>query len=387
VLRALIVIALLGACGRFGFDELGTGPIDPTKPGDPALIVTRADDRMAGPSTMSSLAELPPGTVGLSLREALTIANHHAGADRIAFDASALPADPTITLDTALVVSDEATEIDAADVKVTLAGATGYTGTLLQVKGNDAVIDGLALRGGNVAIEVALVSRAVLRRLAIRDTAGDAIRATGCTDLYVEDSRIEGAGGDPLVMQGSTGAWIRRNFVVLKSKAGTVHGFWLTEVTRSHIIDNVIDPGDAHLISLDNSSDNELIGNILDRGDTGITVYGNSQRNLIFRNVVINPTYDSVFFDPTPQTIENRVINNTFLGTSDIVDEGMGNTKANNLVTDDVTEFVHASLYDFHLVSGHTAVDGAADVGQDMLPDDPARFLGSKPDLGAVESY
>jgi hypothetical protein len=40
-----------------------------------------------------------------------------------------------------------------------------------------------------------------------------------------------------------------------------------------------------------------------------------------------------------------------------------------------------------HLVDGAPAIDGGTDLGLDMLPDQPARFLGSAPDLGAVESH
>jgi parallel beta-helix repeat protein len=379
------MMLLLGACGRLGFDARATpdaqGGLD--APVAASLIVTMTDDRMAGPATMASLDELAPGTVGLSLREALTIARYRDGADIVELDSSLAGA--TIMINAELVVGGAGTQIDASKAAVTITPAAGYTGTLLQVKDSDAVIDGLTLQGGIYGIQAVQVSGITVRRVTILDTENAAIQLDGCSNVVVEDNRIERAGGDPLYLHATTGAWVQRNVVVLRTKVGSVHGFWLEEVMQSHIIDNVIDPGEAFLIHLNNSSDNELIGNILDRGDTGITIYGNSARNLVFRNVVISPTHDSVFVE-APAT-DNKIINNTFFRAADIVDGGTNTMAANNLISDNVAHFAHAAVYDFHLVAGHAAIDAATDLGLDMLPDMPARFLGNKPDTGAVESY
>ncbi|HEU4730108.1 MAG TPA: right-handed parallel beta-helix repeat-containing protein [Kofleriaceae bacterium] len=373
-----------------GFDSAAPG--DAGSMGEPTdLIVSVTEDRMAGPPTMSSLAELPAGTPGLSLREALAIANNRTGPDRITFDPSVFRAGATgaagapIAIDTALEVGDTGTTIEAAGVPVTLMGKAGYAGTLLRVTGAAAVIDGLTLRGGGTAIEAAAVAGLVIHGFTIDDTSSDAIRIDGCAQVTITDGRIERAAGDPLLLRTTTDASVERNFISLLTKSGSVHGINLESVSRSHLIDNIIDPGEAFLINLTDSSDNEVIGNTLDRGDTGLTIFGNSQRNLVCRNVVISPLADSVYID-SPAS-DNTIVNNTFYLAPDITDAGMNTSAANNLVSSEATDFVDPASYDFHLTAGVPAIDAATDLGLDMLPGQPARFLGQAPDLGAVESF
>jgi parallel beta-helix repeat protein len=382
------MILLLGACGRLEFNRQeapdaqapqGDAPDTP----DPRLIVTLTDDRMAGPPTMSSLSELAPGTVGLSLREALTIANHRAGSDVIEFDA-ALPAGATIMISAPLVIGGAGTQINAKGA-ITVTAATGYAGALLLVNGAAAAIEGLRLQGGTAGIQALGVAGITVRGMRILDTLGHAIRFESCSQLVIESNKIERAGGDSLHLYSTADALVRDNFVVLGAKTGAIHGFWLEEVNRSRIIGNIIDPGEAHLMRLTNSSDNEIVGNVLDRGESGIVIYGNSQRNVMFRNVVISPIYDSVFIEGG--AANNTVVNNTFYKAPDLVDMGTNTVAGNNLVSDNIADFVQPTIYDFHLVAGHAAIDAAIDLGFDMLPDTPERYLGTKPDIGAVESY
>lgn len=224
-----------------------------------------------------------------------------------------------------------------------------------------------------------------VRHVTIRSSSSDGIQIDVGSRIVIEDSRIEDTGGDPMFLYAINDIEVQRNFVALRTKMGSVHGLWLEEVNRGHIIDNVIDPGQAFLLLLSNSSDIEVIGNILDRGDTGIAIVGNSQRNLVFRNVVISPTYDSVYLDSYASN--NTIVNNTFYQAANIVDGGMNTMAANNLISSNLGDFVQSTIYDFHLVAGHPAIDAATDLGLDMLPDDPARYLGARPDTGAVESY
>src|SRR5882672_10086614 len=81
-------LVLLAGCGRLGF------PPAPAPDGLPDLTlrVSITDDRLAGSTTMASRAELPAGTIGLSLREALVIAANNPGPDRVTFDPSAFAA-------------------------------------------------------------------------------------------------------------------------------------------------------------------------------------------------------------------------------------------------------------------------------------------------------
>lgn len=378
----MAILLLSCGCGRFGFDARGAPDAQDADGTSARLVVTRSDDRMAGPSTMSSIDELAPGNVGLSLREALTIATHRTGPDVVELDAAALPTS-TILIGAALVVGGSGTQIDASGA-VVLGPATGYTGALIQVNGADTVIDGLTLRGGNVAIQALAVAGITVRNATILDTQ-DAIQLDSCSRVVVEDNRIERAAHHSLYLYASSEALVQRNFVVLPAKTGAVQGFWLEEVHRSRILDNIIDPGEGHLIRLTNSSDNEIIGNVLDRGDSGLVLYGNSGGNLIFRNVVIAPIYDTVYIEGA----NNKVINNTFYRGPDVVDSGTGTMAVNNLVSTTTTDFVDPAppAYNFHLIAGHNAIDTGTDLGLDMLPSQPARFLGSNPDTGAIESY
>jgi parallel beta-helix repeat protein len=382
----MLILLLACGCGRFGFDARGAPDAQDPQDADGTstrLVVTRSDDRMAGPPTMSSMADLTPGSVGLSLREALTIANHRPGPDVVELDAAALPAS-TILISAALVVGGSGTQIDASG-GVAVGPATGYTGALIQVNGAEAVIDGLTLRGGTFGIQALAVAGITVRNATFLDTTDHAIQLDSCSQVVVEDNRIERAGRDSLHLYGTSEALVQRNFVALPAKTGAVHGFWLEEVHRSRILDNIIDPGEAHLIRLTNSSDNEIIGNVLDRGESGLVLYGNSSGNLIFRNVVISPTYDTVYIEGA----SNKVINNTFYQGPDVVDRGTGTMAVNNLLSTATTDFVAPAppAYNFHLIAGHAAIDTGTDLGLDMLPSQPARFLGSQPDTGAVESY
>jgi hypothetical protein len=375
---------VLASCGRLGFDRAPPGA-DAAGGSDESLVVSIAADRMAGPASISAITDLPPGTVGLSLREALAIASNRAGPDPIRFDAKALPPGTAITVAAELVVGGTGTAIDAANLGLIVAGAPRYAGTLFRVAGDDAVIDGLELTAGGTAVAAAQVTGLTLRRLAIHDTAGDAITIDGGSQLTIEDSRVERAGRTPVLIRATSDATLQRNFVSLTDKTARIAGVDLQGVTRVHVVSNTIDPGNAFLVSLTDSSDNEVIGNILDRGDTGVTLFGNSHRNLVFRNVVVSPTSDSVFVDAS--ATGNQIINNTFYqAVSGVVDDSTDTVSRNNLLSSDAARFVHVTLFDFHLVTGDSAIDAGTDLGLDMLPDQPARFLGNAPDLGAVES-
>ena len=247
------------------------------------------------------------------------------------------------------------------------------------------VIDGLTLDLGGTAVTATSVSGLAVRHLTIHDTAGDAVHVDGCTNVAIDDSRIERAVGDPVFVRATTDAFVRRNFVSLLAKNGSVHGVYLETVTRGHVIDNIIDPGSAYLVNLTDTVDTEVIGNILDRGDTGVTLFGTSHDNVVFRNVVISPAYDSVYVQGG--AMANHITNNTFYMAPDVTDLGIGTMAVNNLISSAPGDFVDPPTYDFHLVAGSAAIDMATDLGQDMLPSSPARFLGAGPDLGGVESY
>ena len=386
-----MVLALLSACGRFGFHDLPPPPdVDaattPDAP-DPTLHVSVTADRMAGPPTLTSIGDLPSGTAGLSLREALTIAANHPGPDLVVFDPAVFPvATPvTLALGAELVIAGDATTLDATGAGVVLAPGAGFAGALVRVTGADDIVDGLTLQQGDLGIAATGVTGLIVRHVHAIDTVGEAVRLESVANVTVEDTRIDHAGPAPIRVVSSIDTTIQRTFVALAAKTGVVYGVRIESSLRIHVLANTLDPGTAWMVSLDNSSDNEVVGNIIDGGDTGIALTGTSDRNYLFRNVVIAPAADSIYLDST--THDNTALNNTFYLAPDITDDGMNTTAANNLLSASSADFVAPDSYDFHLGAGSTAIDAATDVGQDMLPDAPTRYLGAGPDLGAVESY
>lgn len=402
--------AFLGAVLVCGACALGCGRIryDPLFEND--FVVTVPDDRLAGPDTMTSPADLEPGTVGLSLREALVMAGNSDGGDLVRFDAGVFPASAptTIVLGSALpVISDEGTVIDG--------------------RGAGVVIDGSSVADPTMVIEA---SRAGLRQLAIAGSGGVGVAARGAEGLELTDVRVEGAAGDGIQVDMAAGvnltgvtvldpsgrglaltwsdgarivgahieragadlvsvmdagdALIQDAFMVIGDKTA-LRGIHMERVTGSRVCDNVIDPGSARLINLLDSSDNRIERNILDRGHAGVVLEGVSLRNTVFQNVVIGSEYDGIYVGG--EAADSVVVHNTLHQCSSaVVDGATSTTQGNNLVTDSDDAFVDPAAYDFHLVGGSPSIDAGEDLGYDCMPERAARFLGLAPDLGAVET-
>lgn len=363
---------------------------------------------MAVPSTIASLDEMPPGITDLSLREALVIAANHPGPDRIEFGSWQFPASAPVAIDVTSVLElrDGETTIDGTRGGVVIAAAPAYTGPLLRIgaEAADARLIGFELRGGAMpAIEIVAGLRVELAELAfvptmgagvriensrtvvVRDTsidgaAGNAIEIDRGTDVTVERTTITRTLGDPIFAQSSTTLVVRDNTILIEP-GSTGRGVVFASVTGSQVLDNFIDPGAAQLVRLVDSNDNEIVGNILDRGDVGVALFGTSTRNLVFRNVIVS--------NPEPLYVAatatgNRLVHNTIYMCGGIVDGAPDSELTSNLEADQ--GFVDPDAFDFHLAPGSAAIDAATDLGLDLLPDDPARFLGAAPDLGAVET-
>ena len=376
-MRLLALVTLVG-CGRLGFAD--QPPADGAPPSTD-LVVDVATDRLAGGPTIASLADLPPSTQGLSLREALTIAANRAGPDLVRFS-FATPT--TITIASELVVAAD-TALDATGNTVTIAPAAAYTGALLHVTGDNAAISSLALSGGADAVRAVSVANLTLKSLSLATPTGDGIHLESCTHCEIDDCRVDHAAGEPVLVRTSSDLFVRRAFVALASKAGTLHGIEVESSSQIHILDSIIDPGTAWMIDLQDTTDSEITGNVIDGADTGITLFGTTARIAIFRNVVTNPAQDSIYVDAS--VTDTTITNNTFYNAPDITNNGVNTTEVNTLLSTNAADFVAPATYDFHLVAGSTSIDAATDVGQDMLPDSPARYLGAGPDLGAVESF
>lgn len=360
--RSLCLLLLLAsACGRWAFNDV---------PESGLLVVSSTSDGVGEPGT-------------LSIRDALLAAEADSNPNRIVFDADVFPA--TITLASPLVIASPATTIDATGLDVVLTTAAGFSGNMIEVSANDVILDNLTFTGAGSAISSTQTTGLVVRHATIRDIVGAGIRLDTCTNAAIEDARIERAGSTPISLMASSDVRVQRVFVELSAKIGVVYGIYVEQSSQVHLLDNIIDPGSAHLIRLQNASNNEISGNILDRGDAGIVLTGGSSNNVIVRNVVISPVYDSVYVEAGGTA--NEIAHNTFYLASDVIDAGTGTIAANNLVSTVAADFVDVASYDFHLVAGSTAIDAASDLGLDLLPDQPARFFGAAPDIGGVESY
>lgn len=364
------------ACGRIDYDGVHAQ----------VLVVDVIDDRFAGPADMRSPRDLDPGATGLSLREAITIANNAPGADLIAFDPSLFPSSSTtpITPSEPLPpISGEGTEIHAEGVTLD-ASATGGAAVVIAASG--VVLRGLTIVGApDVAIHIEPGLEGVgVSETTILDSGGRAIEASACRGLTIDHTRIERPGSDLVYVEDCVDVSITDNFMVIGDKDAN-RGVHFTRVNDSRVADNIIDPGSARLVDLLDSSNNEIVHNILDRGHAGVVLEGESHANLVFQNVIIGSVYDGVYV--SGESTGNTVVHNTmFQCSSNLVDGASDTVSGNNFFTDDETQFVDPASYDFTLVPGSESIDAGDDLGFDCRPGSPELFLGAGPDLGAVES-
>ena len=336
-----------------------------------------SDDRLAGGPTIASLTDIPASSPGLSLREALTIAANRPGPDRVAFGFAAAT---TLTVTSELPIAADTT-LDGTGTPITITG----TGTLLHVTGDNVTITSLTVQGGDSALRAITVANLALHSLTLEQPTGDGLHVESCMHCEIDDCRVDQAAGDPILLATSTDTYVRRAFVALATKSGVVHGIEVQGSSQMHILDSIVDPGTAWMIHLQDTTDSEVTGNVVDGGDTCIALTGSTARTTVFRNVAINPSTDSIYVDST--VADTTITNNTFYNAPDITDIGVNTTETNSLLSMSAADFVSPATYDFHLIAGSTSIDMATDVGQDMLPASPARYLGAAPDLGAVESF
>lgn len=374
----LATLALQAACGRLGYEQL-YGQI---------LVVTITADRMAGPATMDSPTDV--SAAGLSLREALTIAHNHDGTDLIYFDPSVWPpGDPVVFTPTEPLpgVDTEGTEISGHDGGVIIDGS-GTTDPVITVTADGCSVGGITIiNAGGDAVVVDGATGVRVSEMTILDPVGRGIVVTNSSDIMIEGNRIERPGSDLITVVDSTNIDIRWNFGIIGDK-GANRGVRFTRVDDSRICDNIIDPGSARLIDLDDSSRNEICRNVLDRGHAGVVLEGESHENFVFQNAIIGSEYDGVYVSSA--STGNTVVHNTMLDCHTALVDGASDTvKGNNLVSTDLTEFVDPMppAYDFRLVEGSPHIDAGEELGYDCLPESDELFLGAAPDLGAVESY
>ncbi len=372
----LFALALFAAgCGRIGYDAAH----------DQVLTVDVVEDRMAAPADATRPSDV--GALGLSLREALTIAGNTPGSERVAFDPVVFPPGfrTDVDLGSALPVPGGGTLVDCD-------GRAGFRTAPLDLSGvSDVEVRGCRFSvSTDHAIHVTDSDSVHLHDNAFFDSGQSAIyveSTAGCSGLVIENNRIEHAGSDLVAVYDCRDVLVRSNLMIVGDK-GAQRGLHLERVTQSQVLDNVIDPGSARMVNLQDSSENLIQGNILEGADAGVVLEGASNDNRVVQNVSMDMMYDGIYVSPT--SLGNTVVHNTlFRCSSAVVDEAPDTITGNNLTSSDPADFVDPShgVYDFTLVAGSAYIDAGEDLGFDCLPDLPGDFLGAAPDLGAVESY
>jgi len=389
------LLLVLAACGRLNFD-----PAD-------AFVVTTTLDRLAGPATMTSIDEVD--APDLSLREALTLSANVRGAQLVLFDAQLFPEDApgVIAISSTLEVAGDTTTVDGRGRGVVIEAPDTFDAPLLRISDAGNSVIGMTVRGGagarvlvdgatnarvertsfpqpgHTAVQVSGATGGGLVTLDIVRADGAAILVDRSTSFRIENATITEPVGIAILATLSSDLEIGDSQVVL-DKAASNPGIRFETVDASTIHDCVIDPGPVQLISFDSSSRNEVVGNILDGGNVGIAMFGPSLDNLFYRDVIIASSDEPVFVDTV--ATGNRLINNTLFMTGGISDGAPDTQIANILMSDQASDFRDAASYNFKLSSGNPAIDAGVDLGLDLVPGLPERFLGAAPDLGAVET-
>lgn len=421
----LALACTAASCGRINYDGLW----------DRVFIVSTVEDRLAGPDTIASRFDLDPGTNGLSLREALTMANNSEGSNLIIFDSEVFAdgGEAAIVLSTALpTLADEFTSVDASGRGVQIvasdAGAfrveanntsigginfvsTGATAVIAIEAASAVDICDNYFQTASTAIDATNANELSITGNEFRESIGDAIVVDTATNLVVlgnhfedledralrvanietaaiDDNTLLHVGGTQMTIADSTLVAVNRNNIVIDNKTSQ-KGVRFERVTDSRICDNFIDPGTAHMVSLDDSSDNIIEGNILDRGHAGVVLEGESARNMVFRNIIIESEYDGVYVSSTSD--DNIVVHNTIHNASTaLVFSSDTVTEGNNLITNDTDEgfvgYVDVANYDYRLVPDSPHIDAGEELGYDCVPGSGELYWDAAPDLGAVET-
>ena len=424
-LCAVGLVGLTASCGRVNYDGLF----------DDVFIVSTTEDRLAGPDTMESEDDLLDGALGLSLREAMVMANNTEDEDRIVFDEDIFSAEAAvaIALNSALpTVTGDNLIIDASERVVKLVASEE---TIVRIEADNVDVGGIDFLSANSIspVEVAGASNTVLRNNSYQSVASainatdtnqlqilesdfsnveaDAITVATSTSLTIADNNFEDllaralfvtesqavtverntllhVGGDQMTFSDSSRILVSENSIVIDNKTSQ-KGVRFEQVTDSDITNNFIDPGTAHLVSLVGSSRNTIFGNILDRGHAGVVLEGESMENMVRGNIIIGSEYDGVYV--ASSALDNTVVHNTIHNARSALVYGNETViSANNLISDDTAAdfvgYVDVDAYDYRLAPGNAAFDAGEELGYDCLPDFDELYWDAAPDLGAVET-
>jgi hypothetical protein len=329
------------------------------------IVTTNADENDAGATPTM------PGGTGLSLREAITIANATAGAQTITFQNGVVVALtntlPTITQSTtilggsvngtALANGRDCLVVGAGPSVIDGLAVTGCPGKPISVTGgNDVHISNCTVTQNAEPLEVGSVAGTgtiIGPGNVITGSAGHCVAVYNSGTLVL-DNRIIGCGTNGIFVSGRSATTSVIGNLIVRAETGigmavgaTGTVMWFNTVAQSVL----------HGINVGNSATNDMRNNILAfNGDAG--TWGQDSRfsqqnyNLFFGNTngtcsPCIPGPNSVFLDP---------------------------------------RFVNAAADDYTLQAGSPAIDAGTPVAVDRNGAGSGNFNGTAPDLGYWEA-
>lgn len=327
------------------------------------LVTTNADENDAGASAAA------PGGTGLSLREALTIANAMVGIQSIGFANGIVVAQssslPNIT---------EAVHLLGGVVNATAVGNKDC----LTIQANATVIDGLELYGCGA------------RAIYLAASIGSQI--TNC-NLHDDTKPIE-------VGPAAVGSVIGPNNTVRNAGSHAV----IVSSQDSKVVGNRVLGAGGNAIFLSGTAFNTfIVGNLLVRADSGIGMSSGTSNSFIRFNTIAQNGQDAVLVGAATgvDLRDNILVNNAQYGVSGadnrftqlsynlFFGNGLGSCAPctpgpQSVLTDPL--FVNAAADDFTLQAASPARNTGVDVGEDRNGAAAGNFNGAAPDLGFWES-
>jgi hypothetical protein len=326
---AVLALGLLASCGRSGYDLLseadggipddgGGLPLSCEQPN--LLVTTSADENDSGES-----ADPPHQGGGLSLREAIGLANARPGRDCIGF---AGPMSLVYATELPALVDPEGTTLDG-EGQVILSGAA-LAGIRLASPGN--LVRGLEIMQFALGIAVE-ASPATLERLVIHDTSELAVLVGGGSqEVDISLCVIYSSGSAAVRAPRSTGLRVRHCTIV-------------------------------------------------DSGASAIEATGETSGLVLLNSILAgNRGWGVEVDDPAAvATLDHSIMVGNQRGVCSVCTAG-------DSVLEQDPLFVAPLEFDYTLQEGSPAIDGGIETGLDTNGAEPGLYNGAGPDLGGLES-
>lgn len=356
----------LGGAGGAAGSPVGDGGIGGGASGGasgPDFVVSTAEDEQDPGATA-----LDPLGSGLSLREAILLAN-------------AEPGHQTISVDSGVYVTLTTGALPTITETADLVGPGEIDGASLPASTACVVVDGSGVR---------------ISSITVHNCPSEPILLAGGSGNEVSDCRITLAGNSIAV--GGQNQLIQRNEI--EGSLGA--GIWV-DGSGSRILDNRIRDAEGVGIELtDEAAAAVVVGNIVRGGNVAIGVHAPA-------DVVVahNTVYEALLGVSIGGASNVDLRNNILVGATDAAVELLTGTFAyfdNNLFWNNAGGdcagctpgpasifadpiFSDPSSGDLSLASGSPAIDRGVDLGYDRNSSKVGLFDGSAPDLGAIETF